>query len=521
VKWRRTLSTTGFTEMQFSRFFSAQRQDVQGKNWKDYVPPDDISLFAPGDPRRNDYFFDSGDANTWQDRRTTIYGLQWSITQRMHRHEVEFGFEHQSQTAQYVTIEDPWVPDPDGLGGSHDIWRVHPWVGNLYLRDRLEYEGFTANVGMRADYWFVGREAERALADPADTINITPETRQQFFDETRSFFGRRYKLKFSPRIIVAHPITEHSSFFFNYGQFTQNPSYRYVYSKLTSISSEAFPLLGNPNLNPQTSINYEVGAKHQFASSAAVNATFFVKDIYDYPVSTTFTRLQGSNLVPILVYLNGHFARSKGFELELEKRRGSSYWSGKIGYTYQQTKGKSSDPNEAKVAQLDQFSAAETRLSETFVSWNQPHKVTANLDVRFIDKAPGGWNWLKDSGVNWYIQGQSGRAYTPIFGPVSNTVAEPYSKNGPFQITVDMKMNHAIHLWRQRVDIGLAATNIFNNPIVNRVDQLTGQGRAWGVGQYNPAAGFNVNEYTKESQVDDPSNFGPKAQWRLSLDIDF
>jgi hypothetical protein len=521
LKWRRTLSTTGFTEMQLSRFFSAQRQDVQGKSWHDYEPPDDISLFPPGDPRRNDYFYDSGDANTWQDRRTTIYGLQWSITQRLHRHEVEFGFEHQSQTAQYVTIEDPWVPDPDGLGGSHDIWRVHPWVGNAYLRDRLEYEGFTANVGLRADYWFVGREAERALADPADTINITPETRQQFFDETHSFFGRRYKLKISPRIIVAHPITEHSSFFFNYGQFTQNPSYRYVYSKLTSISSEAFPLLGNPNLNPQTSINYEVGAKHQFMASAALNATFFVKDIYDYPASTTFTRLQGSNLVPILIYLNGHFARSKGFELELEKRRGNSYWSGKVSYTYQQTKGKSSDPNEAKVAQLNQFSAAETRLSETFVSWNQPHKLTANLDLRFVDKAPAGFGWLKDSGINWYLQGQSGRAYTPIFGPVSTTVAEPNSKNGPFQITVDMKLNHAVRLWRQRVDIGVAGTNIFNNPIVNRVDRLTGQGRAWGVGEYNRDAGFNVNDYTRQSEVDDPSNYGPKAQWRVSLDVDF
>src|SRR5439155_15937616 len=120
--------------------------------------------------------------------------------------------------------------------------------------------------------------------------NVSPGLRDAFYGDTRSLFGRRYKLHLSPRIIVAHPITENSSFFFNYGEFTQIPSYRYVYSKLTSISSEAFPLLGNPNLNPQVSINYEVGAKHQFESGAAVNATFFVKDLYDYPVSTLFTR---------------------------------------------------------------------------------------------------------------------------------------------------------------------------------------------------------------------------------------
>ena len=531
LKWRRTLSATGYTEMQFSRYFSALRRDVMGKHWSEYEAPDDLSLppFLPAacdtcppkpDPARTDYFIDTGDDNTWQDRRTLTYGLTWGLTKRLRRHELEFGLEHQSQTAQYVTIENPWEPDPDGLGGAHDIWRVHPWVGNLYARDRLEFEGFTANIGLRADYWFVGREAERALASLADTINITPTTRQEFFDNTHSFFGRRYKLKFSPRIIVAHPITEHSSFFFNYGQFTQNPSYRFVYSKLASISSESFPLLGNPNLNPQVSINYEVGAKHQFRPGAAVNATFFVKDIYDYPTSTLFTRTQGSNLVPILVYLNGHFARSKGFEIEVEKRRGAGYWAGKIAYTFQQTRGKSSDPNEAKVAQLNEFDAAETRLSETFVRWNRPHKVSANFDLRFSDRAPQGWGWLKQSGLNVYVQGQSGRAYTQVFGPTSTQAAEPFSRNGLFQITADIKLNHYLQFGGQRIDLGIAGLNVFGNRIINRVDRVTGRGRVWGEGEYDRAV-FDVNEFVKVSQVDDPSNYGPPAQWRVTLDYDF
>jgi outer membrane receptor for ferrienterochelin and colicin len=534
LKWRRTLSTTGYTEMQFSRYFSALRRDVLGKHWRDYEPPDDLSLPPfilppPGctvcdtlpNPARTDYFIDTGDDNTWQDRRTLTYGLTWGLTKRVHRNELEFGFEHQWQTAQYVTIEDPWIPDPDTLGGSHDIWRVHPRVGNLYARNRLEFEGFTANIGLRADYWFVGREAEQVLADSTKTINITPTTRQEFFDNTHSLFGRRYKLKFSPRIIVAHPITEHSSFFFNYGQFTQNPSYRFVYSKLFSLSSESFPLLGNPNLNPQVSINYEVGAKHQFLPGAAANATFFVKDIYDYPVSTQFTRTQGSNLVPILVYLNGHFARSKGFELEVEKRRGASYWAGKISYTYQQTRGKSSDPNEAKVAQLGEFDAAETRLSETFMRWNRPHKVSVNFDMRFNERAPRAWGWLKQSGLNVYLQGQSGRAYTPVFGPTSNQAAEQNSRNGLFQITTDLKLNHFFRFGGQRLDLGLAGLNVFNNRIINRVDGVTGGGRVWGVGEYDPRVFNNLTDYVKESQVDDPSNYGPRARWRVTLDYDF
>jgi len=530
VSWRRSLAATGFTELHFSRYFFAQRQDVMGMMWWDfeadtsiYEAPDDL-VFPRDDPRRSDYFYDTGDDNTWQDRRTTTYELQWNYLQRIKRHEVELGFDHQAQSVQYVTIEDPWTEDKNHLGGSHDVWAVHPWVGSLYARDRLDYEGFTGNVGIRADYWFLGREAEAAIADPTNP-NLTPETREKFYDETRSFFGRRYKMKLSPRVIVAHPITQNSSFFFNYGQFTQNPSYRYVYSRLTSVSSESFPLLGNPNLNPQVSVNYELGAKHMFLPSAAANLTFFVKDTYDYPTATLFAggeAAAGEVPKPTFVYLNGHFARALGFELEIEKRR-SRYWSGKLIYTYQQTKGKSSDANEQKVVQETGGNAADTRLSETFVSWNRPHKLAAIFDVRFEKTAP--WSWVRYSGLNLYIQGYSGRSYTPQ-NLITDQAGEPNSKNGPFQTTTDLRLNRSVHLFTRRLDFSLVGINIFSEHIINRIDPVTGLGRVWGQGSYSPEnPRFPTTPatiaYLKQSAVDDPSNYGDGVQWRFSLDYDF
>jgi outer membrane receptor for ferrienterochelin and colicin len=517
IEWRRTLSATGFTTFQISRYYQALRRDVMGKMWWEYEQPDDFGNFPVGDPRRDTYFIDSGDDDTWQDRRTNTVGLQWSLTQRVQkRHDLEVGFDHQFQTVQYVTIEKPWEFDPEGLGSSHDLWEVHPMVGNLYVRDRLEYEGFTANVGLRADYWFIGEEAEDAVADPNNT-NISDATREGFYNDTKSIFGRRAKVIFSPRIIVAHPITEQSSFFFNYGVFTQLPSYRYVYSKLQSVSSESFPLLGNPNLNPQVSVNYEVGGKHQFHEAAAVNATFFVKDVYDYPSATTFKRTQGTSLVDIFVYLNGHYARSKGFEVQVEKRRRDGYWSGKLTYSFQQTKGKSSDPNEQQVVERGGGDAAETRLSEAFVRWNRPHKLSANLDFRFHERTPEGWEWLRDTGLNLYIQGQSGRSYTPI-SIYSIQAAEPNSENAPFQLLFDLKLNHAVSFYGQRFDFAVIGNNIFDNQVIQRVDATTGHGIPYMRGYYTvPLATGGEVSY----RADDPSNYGTGAVWRLSLDYDF
>lgn len=515
VEWRRTLARNGFTTLQLSRYFFAQRQDVQGKHWSEYEEPDDRSL-PVGDPRRDDYFFDTGDDNQWADRRTNSWGLQGSYTQRIRHNELELGFDHQWQDVQYLTIENPWVFDPDGLGQSHDLWSVHPMIGALYMRDRIEFEGFVANFGVRADYWFLGREAEQAMGDTT-RHNIAPTTRTGFYDETQSFFGRRVKLHLSPRVIVAHPITENSSFFFNYGEFTQNPSYRYVYSKLNSISSESFPLQGNPNLNPQVSVNYEVGGKHQFTPVSAANVTFFVRDVYDYPAATRVDPLSGTNLESYFIYLNGHYARSKGFEIELERRR-QNHWAGKLSYSYQQTRGKSSDPNEDRALQ-EIGGSNETRLSEEFVRWNRPSKLTGSFDIRWDDKAPRHWGVLRRTGINVFMQAQSGRTYTPVSIRTREVSALPNSGNASTQFTVDLKLNRWFKLGTRRFDISVAGTNVFKNLSINRVDPLTGQGLVWGDGVYDPRYFTGFNNFSRVSSIDNPSNYGG-TQWRAQLDVD-
>src|SRR5262249_41360307 len=67
LQWQRTLSVTGYTELQLSRYFFAQRQDVMGKDWKDYQEPDDRGSPGLTPQQRTDYFYDTGDDNTWQD----------------------------------------------------------------------------------------------------------------------------------------------------------------------------------------------------------------------------------------------------------------------------------------------------------------------------------------------------------------------------------------------------------------------------------------------------------------------
>jgi len=158
------------------------------------------------------------------------------------------------------------------------------------------------------------------------------------------------------------------------------------------------------------------------------------------------------------------------------------------------------------------------------VSWNRPHRVAVSFDLRFDNGAPERWGFLKHAGLNAYVQGQSGKPYTPIDALTKKT-GEPYSRNAPFQMTTDLRANRWFLLGKQKLDLSLSATNVFNAHLINRVDAVTGVGRVWGVGQYSPSFLGNITpsalQYAHDGEVDDPSNYGPGAQWRLQLDYDF
>jgi hypothetical protein len=128
-------------------------------------------------------------------------------------------------------------------------------------------------------------------------------------------------------------------------------------------------------------------------------------------------------------------------------------------------------------------------------------------------------------GFNVYLEGQTGRAYTPL-DPLTLVNGEPYSRNAPFQSTTDLRINRTFPAGAHRLDLSLSGLNIFNTHVIYRVDPVTGLGRVWGQGSYDPRLFPLLRipataEYTRVSQVDDPSNYGPGVQWRLQLDYDF
>jgi outer membrane receptor protein involved in Fe transport len=542
LAWDRLWSKTTTTNMRVSRTFNCYNQDVFGRLWygdEAYEEGDDAALPNCGDSLDTDgdgsfdsvaddscdtpFFVDTGDAPRWHNRYVESYTTYVEMNRRLgSRSTLKTGWENAFQNVQYVDIRFPWVADPDNLGGSHDLYHVYPATGAFFVQDEFEFEGFIGNVGLRYDYWFPGKQADEAVKDTSRAM-YNSVIEEEYERDTYELFGRRVKGNLLPRLAVSHPITNHTHLFLNYGHFAQRPSYFYVYSKISSVSSEDFPLVGNLNLNPERAVQYEMGLRHEFTRTLSGDVTFFYKDIYDYPTSVRFSKPgQGD----FFIYVNNDFARSRGFELQVKKRR-NPFLSGAISYAYSVATGKASDPNQTQFLQETEGAFAEIGIEEGYLWWNQPHKFTVSVDYGVSERTDPsrvpsifGMRLPRDWFVNLYYLVRSGRAYTPE-DELGNETGKKFSKNAPVNTTLDLRAEKGFRIAGRRLAIGVEGRNMLNTRYPTRVDPVTGEIPTLGEGQHQQLPSDPEALASEQLRFQDPSWMSPPRSVWLGIGVDW
>jgi outer membrane receptor protein involved in Fe transport len=517
LTWNRALGTSLSHQLKLTRYFSANHKDVAGKNWSQYSMADSAIFNRP-----YPYFriAAEGDAPSYTDRWTKTWSADSDWIRKWKRHDMRWGMHAQYEVVQYLSLDASTVSRARPLGKEFDLFNVTPNTGALYVQDRMEYEGLVAGVGLRYDYWFPGEQVER-IYNQRTNIIATDETVAEWRHDTRPLFGHRYKAHLSPRIEVSHPITENDNLFFNYGHFTQRPPYFYVYAKTGSQSAEEFPRIGNPNLNPEISVQYELGAGHTFRRDMAFKVSMFYKDIYDYPTSATISLADRTTTrSSYFVYFNRDYARSRGIELELKKNKAGGRISWNASYTYSLVKGKSSDPNNLALVRATGGDARETTLDEEYMWWNRPHKLTVWFDYKVAkgDKTAriGGVHLPEDLSLNLYWMIMSGRAYSPqdILGQETGPA---YSRNGPLEMTLNGTIRQAFRFANHRWEATVQAWNLTNYRTVLTIDPVTGE--VYRIGQ-GSLANSNVSAAYLAGRYSDPSMYSAPRSIRLGLGVE-
>lgn len=495
LTWLKTVNKTTFFEITLSRFFTHLRSDWEGRNWNEYLPPVDVSrlpvdYFYPDSQTvrviPGDGFYDYGNAFIWHDHHVTAYTAKGDLTTRIGDiHTVKGGIQASFKEMQLIDIADPWIGN---FGSSQDIYKVHPADGAMYLQDDIRFNGFFVNAGMRLDWWAPGKFADDAVEDT--TSILTSGMRENYYDTSYGIFGRRVKARLMPRLGVSFPISNNQMLYFNYGHFSKLPKPQFVYAKLSPQSSKsAFQKFGNPSLNPETSVKYELGVRHKFTENDVISVTAFYKDIFDYVQTITIPDLP--RIGRGVTYANLDYARSRGVEMEYKTRIGR-YLFGNVAGSWSITTTKSSSSDIAFLVEDRQLE--EPPIKEVWARWDRPWQVSANLALR-IPRGDNpnlfGLKLFSDWNLNMRFFAQAGKRYTPqeIFGvdpdgrPLYGNVqdqADEFSEVATSWRWVDLNFTKYLNFYDMKYGFYLEIKNLFSHQNSQIINPVTGTAYEFG-----------------------------------------
>jgi len=520
VKWTHTVSNTAFYELQVSRLFTRLRADANGRNWRpEFVDgefdPESIVSFPvqefegtegftfvlPGDGFVNN----GGIATLWHDHFAEEITVQGSLNKFFaeRTNQLTFGFQSKFNDYQWIDITRPWIGAPIEIepgvfsqtlrvGERFDAWRVKPQRGAFFITDKVRFRGLIADVGLRLEYWSRGKFVEDMINEPRAPI---PDfIREEFMDETFNFLGQRYKTRLLPKVRVSFPVRENQVLFFNYGHSIKQPHPTFIYANLDPFfqNQATFPDLGNPNLDPEVDISYEIGLRNQITANDALNVTAFWRDKFDF-VTTQRIILNDPTGRPVsrAFRINGDFARSRGVEVTYIKRH-RDWIRGQMAVTFSRAEGLSSTSNDnIQAISGEQIFGSNV---ETPLAWDRPWDIKSNVTFTYDRSSPlfglaalnqmqlfvsGTWR----SGIRYTPHELRGFQRNPITGepnwrPIYEQVSDPaqrFSETGPNWFFIDMNFQKWINIQDARLNFFLEISNVFNSNNAAIVNPVTGE----------------------------------------------
>jgi outer membrane receptor protein involved in Fe transport len=472
-----------------------------------YVDPD------RGDPQSNYTFRSGGNYAGRYERNTRTHLGQIAISSQVSKeHKVGAGVEvqlHRLYNHGYdmvnltpgvydsVTFEPVFTLGYRNLGAlGNQAYLKNPIQFSAYVQDKMEYDIMIINAGVRFD-WF-----DAVSLQPADLKNPTMNT---LFPGAGQYRRSSKKYQISPRLGVSFPITDQGIIHFSYGHFFQIPGFDNLYTNSDYLVSSAGSLsttTGNPDLEAQRTVSYELGLQQVLFDVFSVDVTAYYRDVRNYLGMEIIEMYDGRTYGR---YINRDYANVRGFVASVEKRL-TDYFGVKADYTFQIAEGNSSDPR--TVFYNNQSSPpVETPKAVVPLNWDQRNTLNLTLTVG----EPGNWT------VSSLFQYGSGYPYTE---DVRTSKGLRFENGGtkPATINLDLRAEKGFQFGSMRVNAFLLVYNVLD--IKNEYNVNAGTGRA-NLDIFTSLGGQIIGRNTLEQYLNDPSSFSAPREVRLGASVEF
>jgi len=491
-----TINKSTFYSFHFSAFHRNSQRMIEERTvlydqaTGDFIDSDYLKrAFVFG--REGDFWY--GDDRDWYRDHTTTYNSRLDLTSQIHtNHQLKFGFDLKQHHIFRHRIQRPWKA---AFYHRIEFYDRNPFEGAFYLQDKMEYDFMILNLGVRFDYV---HNKDTYWEDPGAI---------QYVDENNNFHfhpqipvPKRFQM--SPRLGLAHPVTDKLVFHFAYGHFFQNPPYSILFLNDTCLPNltEADPILGNPGLKPQKTVAFEVGAKYQFSDDMALDIIGYYRDMRHLITTQYYARAP----YDYTIHINQDYGRVKGFDLTLT-RRYRHFIAGNLNYTFLIAKGSGHDPLTGYYYREEDAYLRPKR--EIFLDFDRTHDLSINIDLRFpANFGPSifGYHPFALTGLNLLFSMASGLPYTPVSRTEATFNIEPNSERISAARSLDLRLNKRFKSGSFEHVFYLKVENIFDTINVRKVWEETGQ--AWDGGP--------TTQLTKDRQAD-PENVGPRREIRI------
>jgi outer membrane receptor for Fe3+-dicitrate len=415
------------------------------------------------------------------DKRSTTADAKFDLVwQTDEINELKFGLQYRNHWLNLFSIYDPKRDNP-----YIDDYETNPFEAAAYLQDKIELPYLIINLGLRFDYSNANVEFRQEPLQPDTKIKVEP------------------RMQISPRLGISHPVSEFTKIHFAYGHFFQNPEYQYMYENKQYDIGVREPIFGQPNLDAQRTISYEVGLAHQFSRNIALHLTAFYKDVTGY-VGTHYYEFRDdytNQYTAYTLYVNEDYANIKGFEANLDIRP-TRYFSGGLTYTYQIAKGSAS-------SETEQYPGTQESTKLYYLDFDKTHVFNATATIRIPqDEGPVLFNSkiLGNTDYSFILRASSGYPYTPTGRDIG--FVDRNSLRQPATYSLDLELGKSFNI-----------TNQFSMRIFAQIRNLTNHRNiVWVYSDTGDPDYTTVGGYSTE-YMHDPSNYGPPQLILLGVGI--
>jgi outer membrane receptor protein involved in Fe transport len=317
-----------------------------------------------------------------------------------------------------------------------------------YLQDRIELSDIVIRAGLRAEYYDPNAQVPSDLRNPANSIDGAPQS---------ELVDTEVKTVFAPRLGINFPMSATSSVYFSYGHFYQMPALNLLYGNADysilsdlAANSISYGIMGNPDLNPEFTVQYEFGFKQAVSNILGLQLSFFYKDISELLGTEV---IETYNSAEYWRFTNVDFGSVYGMTLSIFQQNFGNI-SSSLNYTLQFADGNSSDPRETT-----NRAAAGQDPRPKYVPFNWDQRHTLNLTA--VYSVPDNFS------VSTILKFGSGQPYTPVIGTGFGADQDPNSGRKESYFLIDIRGEKYFNLDVVNLSVFLRVFNLLNEHFAN------------------------------------------------------